>query len=56
MIRWTGLAHWEFGFTFPGSLISTFLDKGIIHEDHGRLRKVHFARAINFREVDYVHF
>jgi len=24
MIRWTGLAPWEFGFTFPGSLTSTF--------------------------------
>jgi len=25
MIRWTGLAPWEFGFSLPGSLISTFL-------------------------------
>ena len=25
MIRWTGLAPWEFEFTFPGSLTSTFL-------------------------------
>ena len=25
MIRWTGLAPWEFEFPFPGSLISTFL-------------------------------
>ena len=25
MIRWTGLAPWEFEFAFPGSLISTFL-------------------------------
>jgi len=25
MIRWTGLAPWEFEFTFPGSLIFTFL-------------------------------
>jgi len=24
MIRWTGLAPWEFGFPFPGSLTSTF--------------------------------
>ena len=24
MIRWTGLAPWEFGFRFPGSLTSTF--------------------------------
>ena len=25
MIRWTGLAPWEFEFTFPGRLTSTFL-------------------------------
>jgi len=25
MIRWTGLAPWEFKFPFPGSLTSTFL-------------------------------
>ena len=25
MIRWTGLALWEFGFPFPGSPTSTFL-------------------------------
>ena len=25
MMRWTGLAPWEFEFPFPGSLISTFL-------------------------------
>ena len=25
MIRWTGLAPWEFAFPFPGSLTSTFL-------------------------------
>jgi len=25
MIRWTGLAPWEFEFPFPGSLIYTFL-------------------------------
>jgi len=25
MIRWTGLAPWDFGLSFPGSLISTFL-------------------------------
>ena len=25
IIRWTGLAPWEFEFPFPGSLISTFL-------------------------------
>jgi len=25
MMRWTGLAPWEFEFPFPGSLTSTFL-------------------------------
>jgi len=25
MIRWTGLAPWEFEFPFPGSFTSTFL-------------------------------
>ena len=30
MIRWTGLAPWEFEFPFPGSLTSTFLD--IVHK------------------------
>ena len=29
MIRWTGLAPWEFEFPFPGSLISTFLVRDI---------------------------
>ena len=28
MIRWTGLAPWEFEFPFPGSLTSTFLAWG----------------------------
>ena len=27
MIRWTGLAPWEFEFPFPGSLTSTFLHR-----------------------------
>jgi hypothetical protein len=26
MIKWTGLAPWEFEFPFPGSLTSTFLE------------------------------
>jgi len=28
MIRWTGLAPWDFAFPFPGSLTSTFLAGG----------------------------
>ena len=31
MIRWTGLAPWEFGFPFPGSLTSTFQ---VVHGGH----------------------
>ena len=27
MIRWTGLAPWEFEFPFPGSLTSTFRNR-----------------------------
>ena len=27
MMRWTGLAPWEFEFSLPGSLTSTFLDQ-----------------------------
>ena len=29
MIRWTGLAPWEFEFSFPGSLTSTFLAESL---------------------------
>jgi len=34
MIRWTGLAPWEFGFPFPGSLRSTF---PVVRLPNGRL-------------------
>jgi len=34
MIRWTGLAPWEFEFPFPGSLASTFLG-GIVMFSQG---------------------
>ena len=30
MIRWTGLAPWEFEFPFAGSVISTFLEECLI--------------------------
>ena len=33
MIKWTGLAPWEFEFPFPGSLTSVFL-VGCIHAAH----------------------
>ena len=32
MIRWTGLAPWEFEFPFPGSLTSAFLGGPITRE------------------------
>ena len=32
MIRWTGLAPWEFEFPFPGSLTSTFLSSAKTNE------------------------
>ena len=40
MIRWTGLAPWEFEFPFPGSLTSTFLAqlKSAEQDDVGVLR------------------
>ena len=37
MVRWTGLAPWEFEFPFPGSLISTFL----VNRHSGRPGGVH---------------
>jgi len=37
MIRWTGLAPWEFEFPFPGSLTSTFLDTR--HVPHSGVRR-----------------
>jgi len=32
MIRWTGLAPWEFEFPFSGSLTSTFLQVRVVYE------------------------
>ena len=32
MMRWTGLAPWEFEFPFPGSITSTFLSVRIEYE------------------------
>ena len=30
MMKWTGLTRWEFGFSFPGSFTSTFLEQGTL--------------------------
>ena len=35
MIKWTGLAPWEFEFPFPGSLASTFLGLSMQVEEGG---------------------
>ena len=43
MIRWTGLAPWEFGFPFPGSLTSTFLVT--TYSVVGNLRHMHTLTA-----------
>ena len=36
MIRWTGLAQWEFEFRFPGNLTSTFL---VLHLQSRQVRR-----------------
>ena len=38
MIRWTGLAPWEFEFPFPGSLTSTFRRTGYDADRQGSLQ------------------
>ena len=41
MVRWTGLAPWEFEFPFPGSHTSTFLGRKIskwFEESHLKAR------------------
>ena len=49
MIRWTGLAPWEFEFSFAGSLTSTLLKQASLCIENGSegayardLRAVHF--------------
>ena len=42
VIRWSGLAPWEFEFPFPGSLTSTFLGGGT-QEVEQELRERHPA-------------
>jgi len=59
IIRWTGLAPWEFDFPFPGSLTSTFLNpnpggRGALLQrqlgDGANLPQVHllFAKSIYY--------
>ena len=44
MIRWTGLAPWEFEFPFSGSITSTFIELG------------RAPRVKSLRGVEDVHF
>ena len=37
MIRWTGLAPWEFEFSFPGSLTSTFIGWDTLDHSSGAI-------------------
>ena len=44
VIRWTGLAPWEFEFPFPGSLTSTFLVKKL--QGYLAHKKTHRPRTL----------
>ena len=50
MIRWTGLAPWEFEFPFPGSLTSTFL--GMSNISVGASERLYWARPICVYNLD----
>jgi len=65
MIRWTGLAPWEFEFRFPGSLTATFLRQmrgaaegggggggGAPPAHHGRRTRVSVCERERERETD----
>ena len=50
MIRWSGLAPWEFEFSFPGSLTSTFQEQVVTcsgTQKDGSLRVVRNGIGIN---------
>ena len=47
MIRWTGLAPWEFELPFPGSLTSTFLASAKSHHRKSVLLAQLVARAVD---------
>ena len=52
MIRWTGLAPWEFESPFPGSLISTFLVPDEVFGARGAVERVDVPRmACGLREA-----
>ena len=49
MIRWTGLAPWEFEFHFPGSLTSACLVPALTPTFPGKVGKMFFAKVKPFR-------
>jgi len=53
MIRWTGLAPWEFEFPFPGSLTSTFLGK--VRHTAARRRRGGTQHAISAQSLGRIH-
>jgi len=50
MIRWTGLAQWDFAFPFPGSLTSTFLD-GVCQPKANLSRKSTWPLEVTSRQM-----
>ena len=50
MIRWGGLAPWEFDFPFPGSLTFTFLTLTPFHRQRQDFAKINLCANRNFRE------
>jgi len=52
MIRWTGLAPWEFEFPFPGSLTSTFIYQ--VQKLYDKQKSGPPVRVSYFRLIDFV--
>ena len=52
MIKWTGLASWEFEFPFPGSVTSTFLE---LHPHHDRMTRHTFVFASGWMDRGTCH-
>jgi len=51
MIKWTGLAPWEFEFPFPGSLNSTFVEpSGYVEQAQRELVTTSGRRALNMND------
>ena len=50
MIRWTGLAPWEFGNPFPGSLTSTFITLREIAGGYIHIRRERAGGGIGSKE------